>query len=164
MLGVGYQVHNLSELDPGLGDENMWRVVAGYTLGDFRIVGLYQKEDDLNRLTADGAGGYSAILSNSLDRTVWGLGGAYKMGNMTFKAQYYNSDEVGNLANTDADMWAVGMDYSLSKRTTVQFAYASADNESAASRTPFGGGHGDNPSTVAGGNPTGFGVNLKHAF
>jgi predicted porin len=151
MLGAGYQVHNTSEAVGVAEDENMWRVAASYNLGDFRIVGLYQQASDM--------GGTSGS-----DVSTWGLGGAYKMGNLTFKGQYYQADENDNEADSGADMWAVGMDYALSKRTTVQLSYATTDNDSKAKYSAFGGGHGDNPATVNGGNPSGFGLNVKHAF
>lgn len=151
MLGFGYEVHNLSEADPTAEDESMWRLAAGYAFGDFKVVGLYQQTQDM--------GG-----ANNSDVKIWGLGGAYKMGAFTFKGQYYKADDNDNAANTGADMWALGADYSLSKRTMLQFAYASTDNDTGASYSAFGGGHGDNPGTKAGGNPSGFSVGVKHAF
>lgn len=66
--------------------------------------------------------------------------------------------------NTGADMWAIGADYAMSKRTKVQFAYAATDNDSNAAYSAFGGGHGDNPGTVSGGSPRGFSVGVVHSF
>ncbi|MFN3594100.1 MAG: porin [Thiobacillaceae bacterium] len=153
MVGLGYQLHNLSEAIPGAGDENIWRLAVSYKIGDLRLVGLYQKEDDLN---------YSG--GNNGDRSTWGLGAAYKMGPITLKGQYYNTDDIGNTNNTGADMWALGVDYELSKRTKVQFAYATTDNDNQSRYSAFGGGHGDNPGTVAGGSPSGFSVGVRHSF
>ena len=153
MLGLGYQVHNLSNTVATKGDENVWRLAASYKIDDLKLVGLYQKEDNLN-----------TGLTNNADRTTWGLGAAYGMGAITLKAQYYKTGEVDNINNTGANMWAVGADYSLSKRTKLQFAYATTNNDAVASYSAFGGGHGDNPGTTAGRDPSGFSVGMRHAF
>lgn len=152
MLGLGWQKHNISEALAGARDENIWRFAASYKFGDLRLVGLYQKENDLNT-------GYAGD-----DRTVWGLGAAYAMGPFTLKGQYYRAGDTADVNNTGADMWAIGADYSLSKRTTVYAAYATTDNDSGAKYSAFGGGHGDDPGTSAGGNPNGFGIGVKHTF
>jgi predicted porin len=151
MVGLGYQIHKLSESNPALEDENAWRLAASYKFGDVRIVALYQQANDLSGLSGK-------------DVTTWGLGAGYHMGPITLKAQYYNADEIDGTTNTGAHMWALGVDYQLSKRTKVQFAYATTDNDSSASYSAFGGGHGDNPGTVNGGNPSGFSVGVRHSF
>ncbi|MDP1644227.1 MAG: porin [Thiobacillus sp.] len=151
MLGLGYETHNLSNFNAALEDERVWRLNGGYTFGNAKLVGFYQKADD-----RDGV--------NGSDRTVWGLGGAYMMGNINLKAQYYKAGDANDVDNTGADMWALGADYSLSKRTMLQLAYAETDNDSGASLSVFGGGHGDNPGTSVGGNPNGFSVGVVHTF
>jgi len=151
-VGLGYETHNLSD-QGALGDENIWRLAGSYSFGDFKVVALYQKEDNL-----------TVGANTNADRTVWGLGGAYKMGPMSLKAQYYNADDTANVSNTGADMWALGLDYSLSKRTTVKFAYATTDNDSGAKYSAFGGGHGDQPTIANNGNPNGFSVGVTHKF
>jgi len=150
-VGLGYEQHNLSNLGTGLSDENVWRVAAGYTIGDFKVTGLYQQSND--------NGG-----TNGADRKVWGLGAGYNIGAFLVKASYYDAGELNSVANTGAKLYAVGADYTLSKRTKLQFAYAAADNDTLATKTAFGGGHGDNPATVAGGNPTGFSLGVVHSF
>ena len=150
-VGLGYEQHNLSNVGTGLSDEKAWRLAAGYTIGDFKVTGLYQKSND--------NGG-----TNGADRKVWGLGAGYNIGAFLVKASYYKAGELNSVANTGAKLYAVGADYTLSKRTKLQLAYAAADNDSAATKTAFGGGHGDNPTTVAGGNPTGFSLGIVHSF
>ena len=149
LLGAGYQNRDFGAA--ALSDETVWRLAAGYTFGDFKVVAFWQDESDV-------AGAANA------DRNVWGLGGAYKMGPMTLKAQYYNRDDLGAAVNNGSDLWAVGVDYAMSKRTTAYVAYASVDNDAAANASAFGGGHGDNPGTGLGGNPNGFSVGLMHNF
>lgn len=152
MLGLGYEKHNLSNGGAvNINDEKVWRLAAGYTIGNFKVSGLYQKANDIGGV-------------NSSDRKVWGLGAGYNMGNILLKAQYYDAGDLNSVSNTGAQMYVVGADYSLSKRTKLQFAYASTDNDSGAKFSAFGGGHGDNPGTVNGGNPTGFSMGVVHSF
>ncbi len=98
------------------------------------------------------------------------------MGATTLKAQYYKASDLTDCGLVDCsatggNMIAVGADYSLSKRTTAYVAYAKTNNDSSnvvgvtnASFSAFGGGHGDNPGTVAGKDPSGFSVGMKHSF
>ena len=172
MVGLGYENHNMSNTgtvaNGGVADDKIYRLVGGYTFGDFKLVGLYQKvkfDDTLN------------VLSTSTnERKTWGLGGAFKMGATTLKAQYYRANDVTSCATgvdcgaTGANMIAVGADYSLSKRTIAYAAYARTNNDAGAtagtgaSFSAFGGGHGDNPGTVAGKDPSGFSIGMKHSF
>ncbi|MBZ0104451.1 MAG: porin [Sulfuricella denitrificans] len=148
MLAAAYEKHNVA----GTGtDPKEWRLAGGYSFGDVKLVALYQKSSDMG--TVSGA-----------DRKVWGLGAAYKMGATTIKGQYYKADTVNGTDNTGANLIALGADYSLSKRTTAYAAYARTNNDSAAGFSAFGGGHGDNPGTVVGKDPSGFSVGMKHAF
>lgn len=175
MVGLGYEKHNLSNLNNGttitdVQDEKIWRLVGGYSFGDFKVTALYQKVSDALDLVDSGD-------TPVTDRKTWGLGGAYKMGATTLKAQYYKADDKTNCGTgidcgaTGASMFAIGADYSLSKRTTAYVAYAKTNNDSSstagvsqAAFSAFGGGHGDNPGTVAGKDPSGFSLGMKHAF
>lgn len=149
MVAVAYEKHNVD----GTGaDPKEWRLVGGYNFGDVKLVALYQSSDDLG-----------AVDSN--DRKVWGLGAAYKMGATTIKGQYYKAGDLNGAAATDASMFALGADYSLSKRTTAYAAYAKTSNDTGASFSAFGGGHGDQVATAAAGkDPSGFSLGLKHSF
>jgi len=170
MVGLGYESHNMSNSGTatnGVADDKIWRLVGGYSFGDFKLVGLYQraKFDDATIATVDSA---------TNQRKTWGLGGAYKMGATTIKAQYYKANDLTGCATgvdcgaTGASMIAVGADYSLSKRTVAYAAYAKTNNDSnatgGAAFSAFGGGHGDNPGTVAGKDPSGFSLGMKHSF
>lgn len=158
--GLGYEKHKFSDFGTaGRDDEKAWRLSAGYNFGDFKVVGLYQHESGLFRNAAN----------NNVKRNTWGLGGAYKLGANTLKLQYYKAGDLKNsgLANeseTGASMWALGVDHALSKRTTIYAVYAQTNNDNAAAYSAFGGGHGDNPGTVTGKDPHGFGVGVKHTF
>ncbi|PWB55183.1 MAG: hypothetical protein C3F18_06210 [Nitrosomonadales bacterium] len=180
MLGLGYERHNLSNVDNvvaitndtasdictapatscnvllDLKNQSSWRLVGGYNFGDFKVTGLYQKTSNVTGI-------------DNLDRKMWGLGGAYKMGATTIKAQYYKANDLSGydgLDQTGANMVAVGADYALSKRTTAYVAYARTNNDSDANFSAFStsAGHGDNPGTVTGKDPSGFSLGMKHAF
>jgi predicted porin len=175
-VGLGYERHNLSKLssDPVVNnaDEKAWRLAAGYNFGDFKVVGLYQRESGLCVVATAGT-----VLCGNTDaqRTTWGLGGAYKMGANTIKLQYYKAGDIKhtNIANADqtgANLWALGVDHALSKRTTVYAVYARTNNERWAAYSAFGGGHGDNPGTVTptatrdSKDPSGFSLGVIHHF
>jgi predicted porin len=150
MVAVGYQVNNTSETGVAE-DESAIRLSASYAFGDFKVVGLYQQASDL--------GGTSGM-----DVDTWGAGVAYKMGAITLKGQYYSADDRGNVADSASSMYVVGADYSLSKRTTVQLAYASTDNDKNANYSAFAGGHGDQPTIANGSSPSGISLGVKHSF
>ena len=152
-ISVAYQQANTSETNLVPEDQSAWRVGASYAFGDFKVAGLYQQDQDI-------------LGISDLDYDAWGLGAAYKMGAFTIKGQYYNGEfDVTGLNDAEADMWALGVDYALSKRTTLYAAYAGMSNGDDMLLTPFGGGHGDNPTfSDFGGDPSGFSLGMIHAF
>jgi len=83
-----------------------WKLGAGYTFGAARVGFIYEDVDN-NAPTAD--------------QKSWMINGAYAMGPMTLKAQYGNVD-VSN-TNQDRTKFSLGLDYSLSKRTTAMVIY-----------------------------------------
>jgi len=166
LVGLGYEKHNLSKLGASalLGgnapnDESIWRLAGGYSFGDAKVTGLYQKEND--------------IMGSSNGRKVWGLGAAYKLGATTLKGQYYKANSIDSTSNTGASMFALGADYSLSKRTVAYVAVARTNNDistdakgvvTGGSFSAYGGGHGDNPGIATGQDGTGISLGLKHSF
>lgn len=133
----------------GNGDErDAWKIGASYKFGDFKVGAMYESMDD----NAD------VIGHNS-----WMINGAYTMGAMTFKAEYLRSGDVDGEGNdSGADMWALGMDYALSKRTTVQLTYARLSNDDNAA---YGLGQGPRVESSAHGETvSGFGLGVRHSF
>jgi predicted porin len=174
-VGLGYEKHNLSKLSTNVAanhsDEKAWRLAAGYNFGDFKVVGLYQRESGLC------VGSITGCATNGTDakRTTWGLGGAYKLGTNTIKLQYYKAGDLSNSglaheSQTGANMWALGVDHALSKRTTVYAVYARTNNDRYAMYSAFGGGHADNPGSVTptttrdSKDPSGFSLGVVHHF
>lgn len=107
---------------------NAWKLGLGYTFGDAKVGLIYENVD------VDGLD----------DITTWGLNGVYNMGPIALKAAYYNQDFAG----TDADAWAVGVDYSLSKRTKAYVVYTDSSS--------------DADPTIA--DKSTWGIGLKHDF
>ena len=97
-----------------------WKIGAGYTFGDTKLGFVYEDVD---------------YAGSANDRDSWLLNVSHNMGAITLKALYGQAD-VDNVAagvkaagSMDQDMWAIGADYALSKRTTAYVVYGSADND-----------------------------------
>lgn len=113
------------------------------------------------------------------ERTIFSLGGKYNvMPNGAIKATYSRANDVTGDAvagtavngltinpNSGANMFVFGFDYSLSKRTMVQLAYARTKNDGNANFGINGGGHNNQIVTPTNGDsPRAFGVNVAHNF
>ena len=106
---------------------------AGYAFGDTKVGFVYE---DLNNSTSTGH------ASGANDRDSWLVNVAHAMGPITLKAQYGQVDEG---ASVDQDLWALGADYNLSKRTAVYFVYGNGDDD-------------------AGDDAAGWNLGVKHSF
>ncbi|MEW6590033.1 MAG: porin [Pseudomonadota bacterium] len=152
LLMAAYQTADIA--GSAAGDESAWRLGAGVKLGDITLNALYHSASD------------QAGVVNA-DRKVYGLGAGYKMGNIGLAAQWYKATDLkGNATpNQSADMFALGADYSFSKRTTAYVAYARTSNDANGTFSMAGGGHGDNISGItAGKDPDGFSLGMIHRF
>ena len=173
--GLAYERHNLGG-STLVTAPTAWRLSGGYNFGDLKLVGMYQNTKDNNG--TEGIATANTVASNANtasddDRNVWGLGAAYKMGSNTLKAQYYRAGDFGGLSDTGANMVALGVDHTMSKRTTAYVAYARTANDTrsvggaSASLSVFsatGGGHGDNAGSIAGQNTNSVSVGMIHKF
>lgn len=148
--GAAWEKRNLT--NAGLANnESAWRLGGSYNFGAGAVNALWQKAKD--------QGGTAGA-----DRTTWGLGGKFNLASGAVKLQYTKAGKLGSADNTSANMWSLGYDHNLSKRTVAYAAYARTNNDSAANFSAFGGGHGDNPGSVAGKNPSGFSFGMTHSF
>jgi predicted porin len=142
-LGAGFTQINSDATDP-----RAWGIGARVGWEAFTFTGLYHRERD----------------EGDANRNIWGIGAAFAMGNNTLKAQYYNANDWEADA-TGADLWAIGIDHHLSKRTTLYAAYAQTDNDGNASYSMSGGGHGANVGAFGpGSDPQGFSLGVLHNF
>ena len=126
-------------------------ITASYTMNQFSIGGGYLASDKDN-------GANSKINSYT-------LGGSFTMDKATLKAQYTAVND--DVANADANLIAVGVDYALSKDATVYIAYAGTSNDSAASYGANGYGHGKSAygtPAAAGNDPQSVSLGLIYKF
>jgi predicted porin len=157
-LTGAYEKHNLYG-GPGAGggtivlgngtgaktEREAWKIGAGYKFGDLSVGAIYEN-----------------IEVSNADRGAWMLNAGYAMGPITLKAMYMNADDRDGTSNTGAKQWNLGVDYALSKRTTVQFVYANLDNDSGAA---YQLGQGSNVVTgTTGKDQDGFAIGVRHSF
>ncbi|MBW8329416.1 MAG: porin [Thiobacillus sp.] len=156
MVGLGYERHNVVDVlavpENDL-SRSMWRLVAGYSFGNFKLGGQYER-------------GSGDTGLDEADRNAWGLFGNYAMGNIVLKANYLSVGEYKGVDDSGANQYTLGVDYNMSKRTTVYALYAQVKNDNNAffdlGRAQ---GLGDTTTTAAGGeDPSVFGVGVKHTF
>ena len=153
LLGAAYEKQNVTATT----DRDMWRLAAGYTFGNAKLGALYQSSESTNAATEE--------------RDGWGVFGSYAMGAITLKANYLKAGESNLAAGDDgANQWTAGVDYALSKRTTVYALYARVSNDSNAVYG-LGTGVGSTDRVSGGGtaisggaDPSLFGIGMTHTF
>lgn len=117
---------SLSYQSVDVADSDAWKLGAGYTFGDAKVGLIYENVDY-------GLGG---------ERDSWIVNGVYNMGPIALKAEYASADMFGS----DGDGFALGADYSLSKRTTAYVVYTSFDTD------------------IVGVDGSGWALGMKHSF
>lgn len=148
-LGLAYGDGDGHEV-AGVGSH--WRAAAGYTFGNVKLVGQYDSLEDDNSVNAAAMNG---------DYDAWMVGASFTMGAMVFKGNYMTGEYDG-AGGAEPEQWTVGMDYNLSKRTTVYGLYVSGED------ITLGGGAGlgdrNASCTTCGGDISGFSVGVAHSF
>ncbi len=124
-------------------------VGASFNLGFMNIMGQYSKRDFLNR-----------------DQKTALIGVTVPFGASTLKASYVKSSgaQGTNATDFDADQFAFGYQYDLSKRTAIYATYSSLDNDgtaAAGSRFTIGSGL---AQTRGGDNSKGYAIGVRHSF
>lgn len=137
-------------------DATAWKLGAGYAFGNTRVAAIFErvKVDD--------------FFGSDLERDAWYLSATHQMGNITLKGAYANAGETevsgfGDI-NDGADFWAIGVDYALSKRTTVYALYSSLDTDDNGSYRIGGNGTTGAFQSAFGGDPNGLSIGMKHSF
>lgn len=90
------------------------------------------------------------------------VGASVPFGASLVRASYSKADGTGSLATRDADQFAVGYVYNLSKRTALYTTYAVIENKGSANYTVASIAGATMPKTEE--NSQGFEVGLRHAF
>lgn len=132
-IDAGYQVVKSAGL-LGADDTKAMKIGAGYTFGDLKVGAVYEDVSDY-----DGFNDRDSLMVN----------GVYNMGAISLKAMYGQADVDTAGSDQDQDLWAVGLDYALSKRTTAYVVYAAGDD--------------DNNATNSG-DVSGWNIGMKHSF
>jgi predicted porin len=143
------------------------RLFGSYRWGGFRIGAAWDK----SKVTNEGGAINAVTLSNTVARRdAWSIPVEYKWGSHWIGGHYTkaNDDKATSNINDGAKMWAIGYNYSLSKRTTVGVTYASITNDAGAIYTPFtsngGLGAGTPHQALAGEDPRFWSMTIRHVF
>lgn len=133
-------------------DQKGMKLGLGYTFGNTTLGGAYE------RLSQSGTG--------SVDRNAWYVSAKHAMGNIALKAAYGNAGESDVVAGDDgAKFYAIGADYSLSKRTTAYALYTKLSNDNNANYHLGGSAStGGITSAAAGTDPSAISLGVKHSF
>ena len=128
---------------------------------DFQVVKAYfaygaDKGVNSAALPSANAFGYAVAPKASTDSNDLLIGAQIPAGNGYVMASYMRKDDK-TVNNQDADQWALGYLYSLSKRTGLYVAYAKIKNKNGAGYTV-----GNN--NEAGSGDKAFNVGVRHAF
>jgi predicted porin len=128
---------------------------------DFQVVKAYfaygaDKGVNSAQLPVANAYGYTVAPKASVDSNDLLIGAQIPVGSGTIMASYIRKNDK-TVANQDADQWALGYLYSLSKRTGAYIAYAKIKNKNGAGYTV-----GNN--NEAGSGDKAFNLGIRHAF
>jgi len=128
---------------------------------DFKVIKAYfaysaDKGVNSAQIPVANAFGYAVAPKASLDSNDVLIGATIPAGNGSIMTSYIRKNDK-TVNNQDADQWAVGYLYSLSKRTQTYVAYAKIKNKNGAGYTV-----GNN--NEAGSGDKAFNVGLRHAF
>lgn len=153
---LAYETHSNILGATATAELDAWKLGLGYSFGDAKVGLVYEDIDSDTALDAD-------------SRSAWYLTGSYAMGPIVLKAAYGAADDSDAAGNDEADFWAIGADYNLSKRTSIYAVYANLDHETAQAGTSgFGlrGGVGYAAGSAIGNGSEvgGFSIGIKHSF
>lgn len=166
-------------------DWNKWRIGLGLLdWNGFTLTAMYEDQDDLpvgQTTFAQHSGLGVNIPNGSESAKMWQVQAGYRFGNSMVKAMYGQMDRDGSYSipdnvvtltafersqlndyyNGDRDVWAIGFDHNLSKRTKAYAVYTDvSDDRKNVGAHPF---LGIAPAT-AGAEWSGFSVGVVHDF
>jgi predicted porin len=145
----------------------------GYKTKAFNVSAAYGQHGENNKLKSTTLGGlydfgdfvlqglYTRNERGNANQKIFSLGGSVKLGSQGKLIASFGSAS-GTGTNTDAKLFGIGYDYSLSKRTTLYTTYARIDNDGTGTFSVSGTKGAAAPA--AGGNSTGYEVGVRHTF
>lgn len=151
-ISVNYKADNISVTlanDTNIQNTDTTRLVAEYTMGDYKFGALYQVAEendagdgvklsemlkDISGKPASGSSSATGLSGATVEeQTAYLLSAEAKFDKIVVKAQYsYSENEFINTALDDMEVTqtAIGVDYKLSKQTKVFGYYSMVDGES----------------------------------
>lgn len=154
MVGASYtMLDDRDSISATYDTTNIANLAAGFKIVGARIVGFYQQ------ITAAGN-----VPGTDVD--TYGIGASYTFGNETIKAQWYNlTNKATGVADISSSVYALGYDHAFSKTFTGYVAIAAASNDLGNKISMAGGGgHGDTPPNVTGGDQNGLSLGIIYNF
>jgi len=155
MVGLGYEqtsTDGLKNYAVNDDDQKAWRLAGKYNItNDWDVRASYTDIDNM-------------LFMKDLDTNVATIGTAYQMGNNKLKLQYSERDDFDNYNDTGSKMLTVGVDHSMSKRTTVYAAYSKVDNDDYAGSTPWLASHDNEALGSIGDDADVLSVGIIHKF
>lgn len=100
-------------------------------------------------------------------RTAWMVGAKHVMGPHAIHLAYAKANDQEDVDNSNAKMWSLGYEYSLSKRTMVKAYYANLKNDNAGMYDIYTSPVATRSAATSGlpdADISGFGVGLRHSF
>ncbi|MYN16079.1 porin [Rugamonas sp. FT107W] len=159
---VAYNARNNDTVAPKLSTDigRNTLIAANYDFGVVKAFAAYSKDKGTNSAPLANTSnpfGYAVAPTATRDSNVALIGATAPIGpNGTLMASYTRKNDK-EIANHDADQWAVGYSYALSKRTSTYVAFAKIKNKNGASYTV-----GNN--TEAGSGDKAFNLGMRHSF
>jgi len=163
-LGYSYWSQK-ADATAAFGDQRGDRLFGSYRWGGFHIGAAWDKSKVKNGVTG-------VVAAN---RTAWSLPIEYSWGPHWIGGHFTKArDDKATATQDGARMWALGYNYSLSKRTSLGVTYASIRNDDGtagvggATYTPFTGngalGGGAAHTALSGEDPRFWSITMRHAF
>ncbi|MBU1691327.1 MAG: porin [Gammaproteobacteria bacterium] len=132
------------------------KIGLGYKIDAFKLGLVWEKISASN-----------ATLGATVERKGWSLPVSYTMGANAINFTYGKAGSTTNTTDNGAKMYALGLNHSLSKRTSAYVVYAKMDNDTngAYALGLAGTGHGQTVTPVGtGADVSSLSVGMKHTF
>lgn len=138
-------------------DQKAYSAMANYNFGMGTVGVAFDRSTSIN-----GTIGAATVDSK---RTSWSVPVTFQLGTGTLLATYSRANDVNGVADTGANLWSLGYEYPLSKRTSLGVSYVKLTNKAAAAYQLYTltalVGHG---AAAVGQDASQFYVGVRHTF
>ena len=127
------------------------RLMGSYVFGKAKVGAIYEST--------------SSDDSAQWERDAYGFNGSLDLGNDTaLNLQVLMADDYDGTSESGATMTTFGVSKKLEKKTEVYAVYTTTSNDDNAQYQGIDGGHGDEMTTVLGGNPNALSIGFMHSI